>query len=259
MINYGLFQKFKLIRNCEFNNLIIILSLKYPISTITPTSWFPMLLLLYLIIMQTCLQFWADFCQSAISLIDNNLALPALLNGLQIQLHLYRLQTWTSFITTSSLSQATDLLLSRALKVTTMSTTTSSSLQVSLQFSLFILTSLVAVSAGNFYQDFDITWGDDRAKILNGGNLLTLSLDKISGSGFQSKNEYLFGRIDMQIMLVAGNSAGTVTAYYVSLASSLTSLSSKFVEWFQIALFQSTFHFLSTTTFSSNPNQKVEK
>ncbi|KAK4577929.1 hypothetical protein RGQ29_028177 [Quercus rubra] len=97
-----------------------------------------------------------------------------------------------------------------------MSTTTSSSLQVSLLLSLFILTSLVAVSAGNFYQDFDITWGDNRAKILNGGNLLTLSLDKISGSGFQSKNEYLFGRIDMQIKLVAGNSAGTVTAYYLS-------------------------------------------
>ncbi|KAJ4832282.1 Xyloglucan endotransglucosylase/hydrolase protein 15 [Turnera subulata] len=71
-------------------------------------------------------------------------------------------------------------------------------------------------AAGNFYQDFDITWGDQRAKILNGGQLLTLSLDKASGSGFQSKNQYLFGRIDMQIKLVAGNSAGTVTAYYLS-------------------------------------------
>ena len=87
VINYELFQKLKLIRNCEFNNLILMISLKYPISTITPTSWFPMLL--HLIIMQTCLQFWADFCQSAFSLIDNNLALPALLNGLQLQLHLY--------------------------------------------------------------------------------------------------------------------------------------------------------------------------
>ena len=75
---------------------------------------------------------------------------------------------------------------------------------------------VAALAAGNLNQNFDITWGDGRAKILNNGQLLTLSLDKASGSGFQSKNEYLFGKIDMQIKLVAGNSAGTVTAYYLS-------------------------------------------
>ncbi|CAK8578447.1 unnamed protein product [Lathyrus sativus] len=89
------------------------------------------------------------------------------------------------------------------------------------EFHVFMLigvmvTFMVASCNGSFFQDFDLTWGDNRAKIFNGGQLLSLSLDKVSGSGFKSKNEYLFGRIDMQLKLVAGNSAGTVTAYYLS-------------------------------------------
>ncbi|KAK9725823.1 hypothetical protein RND81_05G172100 [Saponaria officinalis] len=88
---------------------------------------------------------------------------------------------------------------------------------VSMLVCIVTLSNVISVVyGGNFYQDFEVTFGDGRLKRFGNGRLLTLSLDQVSGSGFRSKREYLFGRIDMQLKLVAGNSAGTVTAYYLS-------------------------------------------
>ncbi|KAI3864084.1 hypothetical protein MKW98_031676 [Papaver atlanticum] len=60
------------------------------------------------------------------------------------------------------------------------------------------------------------SWSSHHIRYFNGGANVDLVLDKDSGTGFQSRDSYLFGHFSMRIKMVGGDSAGVVTAFYLS-------------------------------------------
>lgn len=90
-----------------------------------------------------------------------------------------------------------------------------SPLKMDVLVGLFMSLAIVgSVCSAKFDEFFQPSWALDH--FIYEGELLKLKLDNFSGAGFQSKGKYLFGKVTVQIKLVEGDSAGTVTAFYMS-------------------------------------------
>lgn len=78
------------------------------------------------------------------------------------------------------------------------------------------------MAMASIYDDVEVNWGQDHSFFYTDGGgdelqTLALCLDQSrGGSGFHTKEAYLYARFDIDIMLVPKNSAGTVTTLYVS-------------------------------------------
>ncbi|KAH9290124.1 hypothetical protein KI387_034241 [Taxus chinensis] len=93
-----------------------------------------------------------------------------------------------------------------------------------LAFSLVLLWGVTAESDADqpFNENFQITFAGDHLKTSEDGQIWHLMLDNKTGSGFQTKHSYRFGWFSMKLKLVAGDSAGVVTTYYMVSKNFLT-------------------------------------
>ncbi|KAL7000250.1 Xyloglucan endotransglucosylase protein 6 [Sarracenia purpurea var. burkii] len=80
--------------------------------------------------------------------------------------------------------------------------------------SVAALTVASSLNSSRFDDLFQPSWALDH--FIYEGELLQMKLDNYSGAGFSSKSKYMFGKVAIQIKLIEGDSAGTVTAFYMS-------------------------------------------
>ncbi|XP_010241004.1 PREDICTED: xyloglucan endotransglucosylase/hydrolase protein 9-like [Nelumbo nucifera] len=88
---------------------------------------------------------------------------------------------------------------------------------LSMLFVFFVFYEVVSfriTSTPRFDELFQPSWALDH--FIFEGEQVKLKLDNYSGAGFGSKIKYLFGKTTIRIKLVGGDSAGTVTAFYMS-------------------------------------------
>ncbi|KAG2569063.1 xyloglucan endotransglucosylase/hydrolase protein 9-like [Panicum virgatum] len=74
----------------------------------------------------------------------------------------------------------------------------------------------VAAAASKFDDVVQPSWANDH--MVYDGDLLKLRLDANSGGGFVSRSKFLYGKASADLKLVPGDSAGVVTAFYLSSA-----------------------------------------
>ncbi|ESQ37111.1 hypothetical protein EUTSA_v10002629mg [Eutrema salsugineum] len=67
-----------------------------------------------------------------------------------------------------------------------------------------------------FGQNYVVKWGQGHVSTLHSGQEVDLYMDQSSGAGFQSRNLYGSGLFQMRIKVPGGNSAGVVTAFYLT-------------------------------------------
>ncbi|MED6203898.1 hypothetical protein PIB30_003636 [Stylosanthes scabra] len=68
----------------------------------------------------------------------------------------------------------------------------------------------------SFDENYKVIWGDNHVVSLNQGTELQLTMDNSSGSGFGSKMNYGSGFFHIRIKIPGNDSAGVVTAYYMT-------------------------------------------